>query len=53
MKLWNGFIWFGTGACGGFFEHGDVPSGSIKDGVFLSRRVTANFSRRTLLHGGR
>jgi hypothetical protein len=36
-----------AGSC----EHGNVVSGSIKAGNFLTSRVTICFTRRTLLHG--
>jgi hypothetical protein len=32
-------------------EHCNEPSGSIKDGTFLTSWVTVSFSRRILLHG--
>jgi hypothetical protein len=35
-RMWNGLIWLGIGASGGLLcEHGNEPSGSIKDGEFL------------------
>jgi len=36
---------------GGFCEHGDEPSGTIKGVNFLTSWVAFNFSRRTLLLG--
>jgi hypothetical protein len=36
----------------GFCEHGNEPSGSIKEaGYFLTRWVTISFSNNTLHHG--
>jgi hypothetical protein len=46
-----GCIWLRTGTGGGYCEHGNEPSGSIKGGNFLTSWETASFSRRTLLHG--
>jgi hypothetical protein len=33
----------------GYCEHGNEPSGSIKGGDFVTIRMTAGLSRRTLL----
>jgi hypothetical protein len=36
----------------GFFEHSNIPSGSINGGNLLNSRVTINFSRiRAMPHG--
>jgi hypothetical protein len=36
---------------GGFSQHGNERSGSLKGENFLACRVTISFSRGTLLHG--
>jgi hypothetical protein len=36
-KMWSGCIWLRTGTSGEFSEHGNEPSGSIKEGNFLTR----------------
>jgi len=33
--MWTGFIWLCVGTVAGSCEHGNNPSGSIKDGDFL------------------
>jgi hypothetical protein len=37
----------------GHFEYSIEPSGSIKDGEFLTNKGTINFSRRKQLYGAR
>jgi hypothetical protein len=45
------FIWLSVGSSGGFFEHGDEPSGSIKKaGYCLTSLVTISFSENLLFH---
>jgi hypothetical protein len=41
----------GYGPLGGYCEHSNEPSGSVKGEKFLNSLVTVSFSRRTLLRG--
>jgi hypothetical protein len=34
-RVWSGFIWLRTGTGGGFCEHGNEHSGSIKGGEYV------------------
>jgi hypothetical protein len=38
----SGFNWLRIGSSGGFYEHGNIPSGSIKGGEFLYSNFCIN-----------
>jgi hypothetical protein len=48
----TGFSWLRIGSSGGFCEHGNEPSGSIKEaGYCFISRMTVSFSNNILHHG--
>jgi hypothetical protein len=46
---WIGLIWLRIGTVEVSCEHGNEPSGSIKEGNFLSGCTIGSFSRRAKL----